>query len=523
MRIRSILSVAAGTLFIAGATGFFLEERSAREGARLLDQVLSLVQDRYVDSVGINSLYEKAAHGLVSELKDPYSELLSPKQLKQFTTNTGGRYGGVGMLIEPQEGAVVISRVYPNTPAERAGIREGDRITEIDGQSTRGWTTAQVSEKMQGLPDTKVQVRFTRPGAPTPIDVTFTRAIIRIPAVPYSLVLDGGIGYIPLLTFNETAASELRTRMRRLQSEGITSLILDLRGNQGGYLDQALEVADLFLDRGQEIASVRHRAEAPSRYIAEMDPVVGNLPVVVLTDGASASASEIVAGALQDHDRALLVGTTSFGKGLVQTMYQLDEGWALKLTTGKWYTPSGRSIQKHRDANGEEIIDTTANGEPVKLPEYRSDAGRVVYGGGAITPDVIVQLDTITAPERVLAQKLVVRQQEVWTAISDYALTLKGVKPDFVVQPEWRDELFRRVREKGVEVTKDEWDAGREYIDRNLANRIARLAFGDSTAKRREIGDDAPLVKAMEFLRQGKTQQQLFIIAASQSGERSGN
>ena len=518
MRTRSLLSLVAGTALVAGATGFFLEERSAREGARLLDQVLSLVQDRYVDSVGVNALYEKAAHGLVSELNDPYSELLSPKQLKQFTTSTGGRYGGVGMMIEPQEGAIVVSRVYPNTPAERAGIREGDRIAEIDGASTRGWTTAQVSEKMQGVPDTQVRVRFGRPGAPAPIDVTFTRAVIRIPAVPYAIMLDGGIGYLPLMTFNETAASEVRAQMRRLEREGATGLVLDLRGNQGGYLDQALEIADLFLPRGQEIASVRHRAEAPTRYTAETDPVIGRTPVVILTNGSSASASEIVAGALQDHDRALVLGTTSFGKGLVQTMYQLDEGWALKITTGKWYTPSGRSIQKARNANGEEILqDTSAAADNVQgKPVFKSDAGRTVYGGGAITPDVIVRPDTTTILERVLAQKLVVKQQEVWTAISDYALTLKdSVKADFVVQPAWRDELFRRVREKSVEVTKTEWDAGIEYIDRNLANRISRLAFGDSTTKRREIADDAQLVRALELLKKGgRTQQELFAAAA---------
>jgi len=518
MRTRSLLSLVAGTVLVAGVTGFFLEERSAREGARLLDQVLSLVQDRYVDSVGVNALYEKAAQGLVSELNDPYSELLSPKQLKQFTTTTGGRYGGVGMMIEPQEGAVVILRVYPDTPAERAGIREGDRIAEIDGQSTRGWTTAQVSEKMQGVPDTQVRVRFGRPGTPTPIDVTFTRAVIRIPAVPYAIMLDGGIGYLPLLTFNETSASEVRAQMRRLEREGAKGLVLDLRGNQGGYLDQALEIADLFLPRGQEIASVRHRAEQATRYIAETDPVIGTTPVIVLTNGSSASASEIVAGALQDHDRGLVLGTTSFGKGLVQTMYQLDEGWALKITTGKWYTPSGRSIQKPRDANGNEIVDTTESDDMRERPVFKSDAGRTVYGGGAITPDVFVRPDTTMIPERVLAQKLVVKQQEVWTAISDYALTLKdSVKADFTVQPAWRDELFRRVREKSVEVTKAEWDAGIDYIDRNLANRISRLAFGDSTTKRREIADDAQLVKALDLLRKGRTQQELFAIAAAQS------
>jgi carboxyl-terminal processing protease len=523
MRIRPVVYTITGAALIVGATGFFLEERSAREGARLFGQVLNLVQDRFVDSVGFNALYEKAAHGLVSELNDPYSELLSPKQLKQFTTTTGGQYGGVGMMIEPQEGAIVISRVYPHTPAERAGIREGDRIAEIEGLSIRGWTTAQVSERMQGVPETQVRVRFARPGVPVPIDVTFTRAVIRIPAVPYAIMLDGNIGYIPLQTFNGTSAAEIRAQVARLHREGAKGLVLDLRRNQGGYLDQALEVSDLFLQQGQEIVSVRHRAEPPEIHRDRESQVAPNVPMVILTDGGSASASEIVAGALQDHDRALLVGTTTFGKGLVQTMYQLDDGWALKITTGKWYTPSGRSIHKDRSPDAVNA-DTIEDADVSKRPVFKSDAGRTVYGGGAITPDLIVLPDTITTAERLLAQKLVAKSQEVYTAISDYALTLKdGVRPDFVVQPAWRDELFTRIRSKGVDVTKAEWDAGMEYIDRNLANRVAHLAFGDSTAKRREITDDAQLVKALELLRRGRTQQELFAIAAAAQAARPQN
>ena len=303
---------------------------------------------------------EKAAHGLVAELNDPYSELFSPKLTKSFNTTTGGRYGGVGMLIEDQQGAIVIAKVYPNTPAEAAGVQEGDRILEIDGQSTRGWKTQQVSDKMQGVPGTTVRVRFARPSVPTPIAVTFTRATIRIPAVPYALMLPDSVAYIFLQTFNETAASEVSNQLVRLQGEGAKGVVLDLRGNTGGFLEQALSTANLFLKRGQEIVSVRSRGEPTQKAFAETEPVAASIPVVILADGRSASASEIVAGALQDHDRALIVGTTSFGKGLVQTMYALDGGWSLKLTTGKWYTPSGRSIHKPRTAAELEEADTSS-------------------------------------------------------------------------------------------------------------------------------------------------------------------
>ena len=518
MRARRILSVTAGVMLAAASAAFYLEEQSARDGARLFDQVLSAIQDRFVDSVDAGALFEKAAHGLVAELNDPYSELFSPKLTKTFNTQTGGRYGGVGMLIEDQQGAIVIARVYPNTPAEGAGIHEGDRILEIDSVSTRGWKTQQVSDKMQGVPGTTVRVRFARPGVPTLINVTFTRAVIRIPAVPFALMLADSVAYIPLQTFNETATTEVANQLVRLQGEGAKAVVLDLRENRGGFLEQALSTANLFLKRGQEILSVRSRGEATQKAFAEAEPVAANIPVVILVDGASASASEIVAGALQDHDRALIVGTTSFGKGLVQTMYALDGGWSLKLTTGKWFTPSGRSIHKPRtSAELQEVDTTTAPEDFSRRPVFKSDAGRTVYGGGAITPDVFVRPDTITTPERLLAQKLFVKPQEVRVAVYDYALALKnGLRRDFKPLPEWRDELFRRVREKGVEVTKTEWDSGREYIDRVLADQVARLAFGDSTAKRLELNDDNQLMKALDLLRRGRTQQELFKLAAVQ-------
>jgi carboxyl-terminal processing protease len=523
MRTRRILLVAAGAALTAAAAGFYHEAQSARDGARLFDQVLGLIEDRYVDSVDAGALFEKAAHGLVAELNDPYSELFSPKETKVFNTNTGGHYGGVGMMIEDQQGAIVIARVYPNTPAERAGIHEGDRILEINGESTRGWKTQQVSEKMQGDPGSTVRTKFLRPGAAAPTEFTFTRAVIRIPAVPFSLMLDGGVGYIPLQTFSDAATSEVANQLVRLQGEGAKGIVLDLRGNGGGFLEQALSTANLFLKRGQEILSVRTRGEATARAVAETDPVAGSVPVIVLTDGRSASASEIVAGALQDHDRALILGTTSFGKGLVQTMYPLDGGWALKITTGKWYTPSGRSIHKPRTQAELEALDadtTTAADDFSKRPVFKSDAGRTVYGGGAITPDIFLRPDTVTTPELQLAQKLIPRFQQFHIATYDYALTLKpGVRPDFKVLPEWRDELLRRVKEKGVDVSKADWDAGHEYVDRFLADRLARLAFGDSTAKRLELRDDNQLVAALDLLHRVRTQRELFAAAAAQTAK----
>ncbi len=505
------------------AGGFVAQDRSAADGARLLDQVLNIVSNRFVDSVAAATLYEKAARGLVHELNDPYSVLLSPKELATFSAQTGGKYGGVGMEIGEVQGFVTVQRVFPHTPAEQAGIIEGDRIIQIDTANTRGWTTAQVSDVLKGRPGTKVSVKFMRAGVNEAIPITFTRANVRIPAVPYAIMLEGNFGYIPLQQFNETATEELAEAVRRLTSEGAKGLILDLRGNGGGYLEQSGTVANLFLKKGVEISSVRGRAGFQEVLTANDNPIAPTVPLVVLTDGRTASASEIVAGALQDHDRAVILGTTSFGKGLVQTVYPLEGGYALKMTTAKWYTPSGRSIQKERkllpDGSFVEVLPDSMETDSVRQsrPKFKSDGGRIVYGGGAVTPDVIVQPDTLTTSEQKLLNALAPKAQIVRSTLVNYAVEQKGkVRPEFAVSKAWRDEFYNRLVAQGVKIEKAQFEAGGSEIDRLLASSISRIAFGDSTAKRRDVIDDAQLRRALQLLKKGQTQQDLFASAGQQ-------
>jgi carboxyl-terminal processing protease len=506
------------------AGGFVVQQREARDGARLLDQVLQIVSGRFVDSVDAAALYQKAARGLVRELNDPYSVLLSPKELATFNAQTGGRYGGVGMEIGEVQGFVTVQHVFPHTPAEQAGVIEGDRIIAVDTANARNWTTAQASDALKGTPGTKVAVKFLRAGVAEPIPVIFTRANVRIPAVPYAIMLDGKIGYIPLQQFNETATDELEASSRRLIGEGAKGLIVDLRGNGGGYLDQSATVANLFLNKGQEISSVRGRGGEQQVFYAHDQPAAPSVPLVVLTDGRTASASEIVAGALQDHDRALIVGTTSFGKGLVQTVYPLDGGYALKMTTAKWYTPSGRSIQKERkllpDGEFVEVLPDSMETDSVRnlRPKFKSDGGRIVYGGGAVTPDVIVQPDTLTTSEQKLLTLLAPKAQAVHATLVNYAVEhKKKVQPGFVVTKAWRDEFYDRLVAQGVKVDKPQFDAGSGEIDRLIGSSIARIAFGDSTEKRREVPEDAQLRRAVDILRQSQSQRDLFALAQRQN------
>ena len=518
---RRAVAVATVALVPALAGGWILQSRTTRDGAQLLEQVMGLVSQRYVDTVGAGALYEKAARGLVKELNDPYSELFTPKQIAEFSRQTNGRYGGIGMEINKVGEWVTVARVFPNTPAENAGVQEGDRIVQIDTAATRGWQTTQVSNTLLGTPGTRVKVSFARPGVVTPIVANLTRAEIHIPAVRYAITFDNSVGYIPVDRFNETTAEDIARAMRKVQAEGAKGIVLDLRDNPGGILEQSIAVSNLFLPRGKEVASVRGRQGDAQTYVATGQPIAPAVPLVVMVNGYSASASEIVAGALQDHDRAVVLGTTSFGKGLVQTLFPLDGGYALKMTTAKWFTPSGRSIQKDRKMVDGQLVEAhpdslESDSARKARPVFRSASGRVVYGGGAVTPDVTVKADTITTAEQTLARALAPKFPEVYGIVSDIALSLKGkVRPDFRVDPAWREDFYQRVTKAGVTVDRAQWDAGREWVDRQLAQRVARVSFGDSIATRIALrdGEDVQLQRAIDLVKKGSTQKELFAVA----------
>jgi carboxyl-terminal processing protease len=520
MRRFPKLAVLAVILTPVVAGGFLLQSRVNRESALLLDQVLSLISERFVDTLPQGAMYEKAARGLVRELNDPYTELLSPKELKQFTTRTGGRYGGLGMSIQLQDNQIVVANVFPHTPAERAGVREGDRIIQVDTMSTRGWSTQKASDVLTGTPGTKVRVKFGRPGVSEPIEGEFTRAIIHVPAVPYGITF-GAVGYIPLQSFNEHAVSEVEKTIKDLTARGAKGVILDLRNNPGGILEQSLTVSNLFLRPGAEIASVRSRTGESQSYVARAQPALPTTPLIILTDERSASASEIVAGSLQDHDRAVIVGETTFGKGLVQSVFNLDGGYALKLTTAKWFTPSGRSIQRERKfIDGQFVEDTVrdtleTDASKKSRPAFKSDAGRIVYGGGGITPDVIVPDDTLTTAEQTLLKTLGAKILDAETALRDYALEVSRSSKDFRPQPSWRQDLRRRLQEREVNIDSALWNAGASYYDRRIEYYATRFALGDSAAKRKQLSYDAPLRKAIDMMNKGHTQKDLFTLAVT--------
>lgn len=339
-----------GGMLIQGASG---REASAAPGsARLLDQVIARVQHNYLDSVPTDELYRRAATGLVREVDDPYSVMLTPERYKRLRETTSGRYPGVGVELDLRDGFVTIIAPIAGTPADSAGIAPGDRIVGIDGKPTIGLGMEEVQQALRGANGTLVRLSILR-GESVTRAFTLRRTQIVYHPVQRATVAVGGIGYVELATFSETAASELQKTIDSLRQRGARSLILDLRENPGGLLEQGIAVADLFLNEGQVIASTRGRtSDADEDFRDEAPQRWPDMPIVALIDSGSASATEIVAGALQDYGRAVLVGSPTYGKGSAQSIFPLQGGRALKLTTARWFTPDGRTIERDSTSGG---------------------------------------------------------------------------------------------------------------------------------------------------------------------------
>jgi carboxyl-terminal processing protease len=349
-----------------------------------------VAKDNYAGQVDFNRVTKGSILGMLRTL-DPHSMYFDRQQWEEFQNDQSSRYYGIGSTIIQHYGKVYIVSPTEGTASYRAGLRYGDHIAEINGESTDGWTQAQVRSKLLGPEGTTLNIKIGRLGVDKPIEFKLTRGPVPLPSVANYFTLAGGVGYINLERgFNTTTYDEVYKALGELRQRGMTSLILDLRGNHGGLVDQAQRVSNLFLYRGQKILSMRGRPGVfPNKEFVASNTGPEEYPIVVLINRLSASAAEIVAGALQDHDRARLVGENSFGKGLVQSPFPLSDGSALVLTTGHYYTPSGRLIQ--RDYSGRSFYDYNlkrGDKNGAHTDEKRTDLGRTVYGGGGIDPDV---------------------------------------------------------------------------------------------------------------------------------------
>jgi len=528
--LRSRTITVGALLMTSLFTGGWLLERGTRSGAiatraeaaRLFDDVFRRVYHNYVDSIGAATMYRMAVDGMLYELEDPYTSLLAPDKLGRLNESTTGNYAGVGVQLDVRDGWIVVIAPTPGSPAERAGIQPGDRIIEVDGRSTHGWTLEEAMKAFRGKAGTSLALRIERPGILSAVPITLTRARLHQSAVRRVAMLPNGVGYIDLKAFSDSTDRELVRSVRAVVAKGARSLILDLRANPGGLLEQGTAVADLFLSRGQKIVSLRGRSPESNRdYTDSTAQRWPRLPLTVLVDDKSASAAEIVAGALQDHDRALIVGEPTYGKGSAQSIIPLGADGGLKITTARWYTPSGRSISRRLDRDDDDFGSRPRSTQRLR---YRTSSGRIVYDGGGITPDVIESDSAYSEAIRELQTALGRKVGQFRDALTDYAVSLRanrGVSsPQFTVTQAMIDEVWKRMLARGVVMDRGIFDEAAPVVRQLLAYDIARYVFGPETEFRRRVAGDRAIATALELTTGAASQRDLLQRAQSRQQQR---
>ena len=412
---KSTLFLTVALIEILLASLVYALTDNLRTNLEEFDQIASVVSSNYMEDVDPQILIKAGINGMLESL-DPYTGYLDPKQYRALMEDTQGQFEGLGIEIAIQDGWLTVISPLEDTPAERMGIQAGDKIIKIEGISTKGITEDEAVSKLRGKKGTVVHVTIEREGIDQPMEYAIERDLISIRSVPYYGMATDGIGYVRVNRFSDITADELKEAISELERKKIKGLILDLRGNPGGLLSEAVRAVNVFLEPKKLLVEIKGKMKDQNKEFYSLDkPLYPQLPLAVLVDGGSASGSEIVAGAIQDWDRGIIIGDTTFGKGLVQTIFNLEDGAGLKLTTAKYYIPSGRCIQKPEDlknhtassAEGEKTDKDSVVSDSTQLKQsYFTKGGRVVYGGGGIVPDVIVPYETLSPFEYNLLAKL---------------------------------------------------------------------------------------------------------------------
>jgi carboxyl-terminal processing protease len=544
MKVLRLGSLCVMLLAASTLAGGLIGDRVLAGGSRLSDHlrlysaILAAVEDQYVDEVKSDRIVSSSIREMLRTL-DPHSNFLETKDYSQLQERQKGSYYGLGITVQSIEGNITVVSPFEGTPAHRLGIRAGDVISRIEGEDARGMSIDDAVKRLKGPKGTSVHITIVRQGYDAPLEFTVIRDEIPIHSVPYSFMVSDKTGYIRLTDFNETTAcrvgepkdceKELEKAMRTLKEKGAASILLDIRDNPGGLLDQAFAVSNMFLKKGQMVVFTRGRTKRDeSNYITEKDSTYADVPLIVLTSKHSASASEIVAGAIQDHDRGLIVGETTFGKGLVQTIIPLRNvrGYALALTTARYYTPSGRSIQ--RDYGSTALEDYVAPRDrktcDVAAGDAKlTDAGRKVYGGDGITPDYCVEPAT---PTKFVAG-LIGRQAFVnfsrgyaaaeatgggqiagtGTRPDVTSAKVKLIKRDFQVDDSVIADFKKYLDERKLVYTSEDIAANKTEIQHQILEEIMRGAYGEGEARKKSVTWDPQVKRALELM--GKADQLL--------------
>lgn len=494
--------VAAGTFFVGAADRREKDDNLDYEHLNRFRDVMVRILDNYVEKKEFSELIDAAIAGMLEEL-DPHSVYLDRSQYENLMIDTEGEFGGLGIQISVRDDYPTVISPIDDTPASRLGIQGGDRIVEIEGESTKGWSSDQAVKILRGKPGTQVNIKIGREGLDEPISITITREIIKVPSITYSTILED-VGYVRIARFAKKTARDLSAIITNFERHGIKGVVIDLRSNPGGLLSAAFEVSDLFLDKDKLIVYTEGRLFSNNKKFSSNGVNVhGNYPVVILVNGASASASEIVAGALQDWDRAVIVGQPTFGKGSVQTVFRVGDNEALKLTTQKYFTPSKRCIHKDYDENGEAVESEDAG------KEYYTASGRVVYGGGGITPDWQIELSEFTEFQR----KLELRS--IFFTFAVHYTAYHDAGEDFNVDDSVMDEFRDYIVEKEIETAPDDWtEENTEYVQRGIKREVFRKLFGTKGAYIATLANDEEVVQVLEMFREATTLDEMFSYVA---------
>jgi carboxyl-terminal processing protease len=519
---RALFSV---TLFLAccALAGSFIsnkvaaqsasDESTLRDSLHQFTDVYSLVEQNYAEPLDQDkidkAIYDGAIPGMLHAL-DPHSNFYDPKAFAQMREEQHGKYYGVGMSIQPQADKagvlhVVVLAPFEGTPAYKAGIRPGDLILSVDGKSADGLDSATVAAMLKGDKGTHVIVTMKREGKEAPLTFDLVRDAIARPSVDLAFLLKPGVGYIHISNFMETTSREVGDALDNFQASGsLHGLILDLRNNPGGLLNEAVDTSDKFLKEGQIVVSQRGRAFPDQVYRAgHGESGADKYPIVVLVNRNTASAAEIVSGALQDHDRALIVGETTFGKGLVQTVFNILEDTGLALTTYHYYTPSGRLIQ--RDYNGVSaydyffVRDGAKKADKSNLEVKLTDSGRTVYGGGGITPDEKIDSPNLNHFQISLLQHYVFVLDGAGTFTRHY-MASHSVSRDFVVDNAILQQFKDFLKDNQVDSTDADIAANLDWIKSNIKAELFTSQFGQLEGLKIRAQSDPEVVKATSFL-----------------------
>jgi carboxyl-terminal processing protease len=508
-RILIAIALVAAATLIGGAVGGRLLAAPERDTPSLDEyaDILTTLSEWSPEAIAPEKFVYASIHGMLARL-DPHTAFLEPDDYSAMREKQAGSFFGLGIQIQKRMGKITVIAPMEGTPAYKMGVRAGDIITAIEDEEIKeDSSTDEVVRKLRGPKGTQVTITIRRPGLDEPIHMTITRAEIPTLSVPYAFLLGPDTGYILLRDFTHTSSRELTTAIEKLEKQGMKRLLLDLRGNPGGVLDQAVDVSDVFLPKSSKVVYTRGRTSSSAQdFYAPGEGIHFDKPLVVLINRGSASASEIVAGSIQDHDRGLLVGQRSWGKGLVQSVYTLPYGAGLALTTARYYTPSGRWIQRDYSdllayvnpidpdaGDAEKSEDSRKTGQP-----FYTDAGRIVYAAGGITPDVMVKNNF---GESKLMTQLLARSLFFNFAV-DYLSKHSDVTADFTVTPALRDDFFRFVEKSGyltVEELKRQWteDPNRNLIDLAIRIEVANSKFGLESGRRVQVSGDQQVQKGM--------------------------